>query len=193
VPNRPKFINPIRASPQHTPRPAHSFADAGSYIGQPRSSEQFGLSVSGLSDDAHTTAFATLHSRPVALPMSSVCFSQFTVARLNIGCLLSSASSTILNVPTAYIPKSLSCNPLLSYELNASTFEHELAQAVPAYPKTPSRLPMIASRINIAEDLPRYLLSALLVTCTGMLLRVQKLALPQWAHPSGWDTWLKRF
>ena len=35
------------------------------------------LSASGLPDDAHTTAFVILHSRPIALPMSSVCFSQF--------------------------------------------------------------------------------------------------------------------
>ena len=108
--------------------------------------------MSGLPASAHTTAFVILHSRPVALPISSVCFSQFTVARLNIGCLLSSASPAILNVPVAYIPYSFTRNPLSSYEPNDTTFEQELAaQAIPAHPNSPSKLPIIASRINIAR------------------------------------------
>jgi hypothetical protein len=61
------------------------------YVEAIRSSEQFGRSVFGLSDEAQTTACVTLHSR-LTLPVSSCCFSQFTVVRLKLGCLLSSVS-----------------------------------------------------------------------------------------------------
>jgi hypothetical protein len=86
------------------------------------------------------------------LTVPSGCFSQSTIAKLNIGCLLSSPSSAIRNVPTAHIPTSLSRNPLSSNVPITLTFAHELAQAMLVYLKIPIKLAMKTSRIDIAAD-----------------------------------------